>query len=156
MTPMKETILLDAGRRSDGSMVQEEVHVEPLRPKRYRLLQSPGLVPGLAAGDVFDVIDDGKYEIVSRGNNLCIQIFFSEESLRSKLESETTSRLKIVGGRLDGKSARELVYTVPMSTGFAAVESVLRTVTSTFPGVEWYYGNVYDPKDGITPLNWWR
>jgi hypothetical protein len=23
-----------------------------------------------------------------------------------------------------------------------------------FPGSEWYYGNVYDPRDGVTPLNW--
>jgi hypothetical protein len=23
------------------------------------------------------------------------------------------------------------------------------------PNCEWYYGNVYDLKDGVTPLNWW-
>ena len=21
--------------------------------------------------------------------------------------------------------------------------------------VVWYYGNIYDPEDGITPLEWW-
>ena len=23
-----------------------------------------------------------------------------------------------------------------------------------FPGVEWFFGNVYD-EDGVTPLEWW-
>jgi hypothetical protein len=25
-----------------------------------------------------------------------------------------------------------------------------------FPDSIWYYGNVYDPEDGVTPLNWWE
>ncbi len=25
-----------------------------------------------------------------------------------------------------------------------------------FVGVEWYYGNVYETHDGVTPMNWWK
>jgi hypothetical protein len=29
------------------------------------------------------------------------------------------------------------------------------TPKSKYPGCQWIYGNVYDPADGVTPLNWW-
>ncbi|MDR3659728.1 MAG: hypothetical protein P4L86_04845, partial [Mycobacterium sp.] len=60
---------------------------------------------------------------------------------------------------LDGKleSANEwlLVYTIPVSSTFAKIEGVMAYAQQKFPGCRWFYGNVYDPKDGTTPLNWW-
>jgi hypothetical protein len=29
------------------------------------------------------------------------------------------------------------------------------TVCPDYPNTIWYYGNVYDPEDGETPLEWW-
>lgn len=48
------------------------------------------------------------------------------------------------------------MYTVPVSAGFVAIEGVLNGLNDRFPDYEWFYGNVYDPKDGETPLNWWK
>ena len=45
-------ILIDV---HEGKPAQEEVLVERLGPDRFRLLRSPGLVSGLAAGDEFSV-----------------------------------------------------------------------------------------------------
>jgi hypothetical protein len=59
------------------------------------------------------------------------------------------------GGRLDGRSPGKLVYTLPVSAGFASIEAELQSVVEKFSNVEWFYGNVYDPADGVTPLNWW-
>jgi hypothetical protein len=133
--------------------VEEEVVVEPLGGNRHRLLQSPGLVLGLAAGDVFEVGERGECRVLERGRNVCIQIFFRADG--PSLEARATEGLAALKGRLDGKTAKELVYTVPVSSGFTEMERVLADLVSRFPGAEWYYGNVYDPNDGVTPLNWW-
>ena len=55
-----------------------------------------------------------------------------------------------IGGWLDGKGESFLVYTIPISVGFPAIQRVLENCSW-----EWFYGNIYDPTDGVTPLNWW-
>ena len=47
------------------------------------------------------------------------------------------------------------VFTVPVSAGFGPVEAVFNSYTQRHPDVEWYFANVYDERDGVTPLNWW-
>jgi hypothetical protein len=150
---MPETLLLQAATKSDGSPVDEEVLVEPLGATRYRLLRSPGLVLGMAAGDVFECTGKGGFQVITRGGNLCVQLLF--RSAPAGLEEQATRRLGGLGGKLDGKASMELVYTLPVSSGFASIERVLNALVLEYPSVEWYYGNVYDPKDGVTPLNWW-
>ena len=49
-----------------------------------------------------------------------------------------------------------IVFTIPVSAGFAAVARMFDSVVAQHPGSQWLYGNVYDPKDGKTPLDWWR
>jgi hypothetical protein len=147
------TLNVAAGRRSDGSVAFEQVVVDSLGSGRYRLKQSPGLVLGLAAGDIFELTSDGKPNVLKRGGNICVQIFHSKK--QSQFEPSLTRQLEQLGGRLDGRASREVVYTIPVSVGFVAVEEVLRELVSNFPRVEWFYGNVYDPDDGVTPLNWW-
>jgi hypothetical protein len=131
----------------------EEVHVEDCGSATYRLLQSPGLVLGLAAGDVLVLEQGGTFTLVERGRNICIQIF--SKSMLDQIEQAATSALARIGGRLDGKASVELVYTVSANVGFPAIEEILRDLQARFPVLEWYYGNVYDPADGVTPLNWW-
>lgn len=131
----------------------EEVRVEDCGDGQYRLLQSPGFVLGIAADDVFTVESDHTYKLVSRGRNICIQIF-REEELNSA-ERVATAALGKLGGRLDGRLPNVLVYTVSVDAGFEEIQRILDDLKIRFPGLDWYYGNVYDPADGVTPLNWW-
>jgi hypothetical protein len=149
-----ETLNVFAGRRPDGSTVLEEVVVEALESGRYRLEQSPGLVMGIAAGDVFELTEERKAVVLERGGNLCIQVYHPPGDA-TDLERALTERLQPLGGRLDGRSRWQVVYTVPVAVGFKAVEAVLNATVAEFSGAEWYYANVYDNDDGITPLNWW-
>jgi hypothetical protein len=150
---MVEVLRLLAGQKSSGSPVFEEVLAEPLAKKLYRLLKSPGLVLGLAARDIFELLEDGKFYVVERGGNLCVQIFARSDL--NAIEQVATEQLSGLGGYLDGVSELELVYTVPVAGGFSALEVVLNGIAARFPGAEWYYGNVYDTADGVTPLQWW-
>jgi hypothetical protein len=43
-----------------------------------------------------------------------------------------------------------------VSCGFAEIEKVLEEAVQAHGAAAWMYGNVYDPQDGITPLNWWQ
>ncbi len=36
------------------------------------------------------------------------------------------------------------------------IEKHLDTVSAEYPDTFWYYGNVYDPDDGTTPMLWWE
>lgn len=142
-----------AGFRSDGSPVNESVIVEQLDEHVFKMLKSPGFVPGLAAGDTFKVLENGRFQIVSRSRNIAVQLFFPEGV--EITESVISESMTVISGYLDGRSQQLLVYTVPFSVGFAAIQSCMQGLTEKFHGLEWYYGNVYDPKDGVTPLNWW-
>jgi len=150
---MVRELFLRAGTGLGGSRVEESVQAEELEGSRYRLVQSPGLVLGLAADDEFELHDDGTFEVTRRGGNLCIQIFFLKGA--AALEPDASRLLEPLGGRLDGKTKQALVYTVPVAVGFPVVERALGELTLQFPLMEWYYGNVHDPVDGVTPLNWW-
>jgi hypothetical protein len=154
VVPVRTTVQLHAGKSSSGEPVYEELLVEKRGPDLYELLASPGLVLGVAAGDTIRLNDARDFEIVTRGGNLCVQVFRSQGV--DKIEEFATQAMAHIGGHLDGKTARELVYTVPVSVGFVAVEEALNRIIERFPDTKWYYGNVYDPSDGVTPLNWWK
>jgi hypothetical protein len=49
-----------------------------------------------------------------------------------------------------------LVYSIHVSCGFNTIEELLNRVLGTDGESLWVYGNVYDPVDGQTPLNWWQ
>ena len=151
---MVETIRLYAGKRSNGSPVEEEVRVKGSGDGLFEVLQSPGLVLGIAGGDTIRVLTGGHFEVVSRGGNFCIQVFST--SRLDELEACLTECLGRLRGRLDGRATKELVYTVHSSVGFDHLEQELASCIGKVEGANWYYGNVYDPKDGTTPLNWWK
>jgi hypothetical protein len=79
---------------------------------------------------------------------------FSRQPLDG-VEPFVTSELARIGGRLDGQTPKELVHTVSAKLGFPDVERILNGIETRFPMIEWIYENVYDPVDGVTPLNWW-
>ena len=120
-----------------------------------QILHSAGLVPGVAAGDEIRMLDEreGTFEIVRRGGNVCIQIY-SRKAIAAVAEW-ISPKLNLLGGRLDGRIERAAVFTVPVQSGFRAMEEVMEGAQKAFPEMEWTYGNVY-ADDGATPLNWWN
>ncbi|GCB53405.1 hypothetical protein SNL152K_10762 [Streptomyces sp. NL15-2K] len=62
--------------------------------------------------------------------------------------------IRPLGGRMDGRARNLTVLTVPVASGFGELESILNHAAEENTSAEWYYGNVYDPEDGVTPLSW--
>ena len=151
------TVELLAGKKTTGEDVREAVTVKRVTKDWFEVTHSPGLVLGIAAGDVIKLhtADTGSFDVVQRGQNLCIQIFKGEPFSKSQRD-QFARRMQEIQGRLDAESANELVFTVPVRLGFAAVESLLNSLVSDCQDCRWYFGNVYDPTDGVTPLSWWE
>jgi hypothetical protein len=145
----------------DGRRVPENLLVENIAENRFRLLRSPGLVQGIAAGDEFELAQeepDG-YRLLKRAGNVCLQVFVGTDKV-AEFRQTLVPLVERIGGRLDGEAAftelANLVFTIPINAGFPAIEAVMARAKAISPACEWFYGNVYDLKDGVTPLNWWR
>jgi hypothetical protein len=137
-----------------GQPLKEPVHAESVGNGVYRLLYTPGLVQGIAAGDEFRLVgDDGAFSVHRRGGNLAVKVLSMQGV--GPLKSELATRVASVGGWLDGAIDKALAFTVPVAVGFPAVEAIFNNWVAEHPGWEWYYDNVYDPVDGVTPLGWW-
>jgi uncharacterized protein DUF4265 len=125
----------------------------------FRLVHSPGMAEGLAAGD--EITLQGQrpgYKVVRRGGNLCLWFFtntLTVEQDRAGAAPELVHDVEVLGGYLDGGTRGSLVFTIPIGVGFSNVEKVFEKAKANHPGSIWMYGNVYDPIDGETPLNWW-
>ena len=132
----------------------EPVHAEPLGNNSFRVLYSPGLVLGIAAGDTIELLGDtGQFRVLTRGGNIAVQLFSSNPVSTFKTELETLVRNRLMG-TCDGGIDRGLVFTIPVTSGFQSIEEVFENFVRTHPGVEWMYGNVYDPETN-EPLGWW-
>jgi hypothetical protein len=108
----------------------------------------------VAAGDEIELTDDaGHFRVCRRGGNLAVQVFSVEPvgPFKEELAAQVSEQL---AGRLDGGIARGLVFTIPLTTGFSAIEALFDRFVRGHPGCEWSYGNVYDPETGA-PLGWW-
>ena len=145
---------------SDGVHQGEEMlPVAEVGDGRYRLLASPGFVEGLAADDEFELDPQAPlgHRVVRRGGNLCVWFYHSEPlSETSTVTADVRSTAESLGGRLDGGYSRMLVLTIPLSAGFDAVARTFDDAVRRHAASSWLYGNVYDPADGVTPLDWWR
>ena len=153
---MASTINLKVGATSDGSPFYESILVDVLGENHYRVLASPGLAEGMAAGDEIELAPDEPlgYRILKRGGNISVQFFWHEGDIKQCLR-EMEPRAEAIGGRIDGETERLLVFTLPASAGFPAIEKIFFDAEKQYPGCHWMYGNVFDPADGKTPLNWW-
>ncbi len=152
-----ELLSLPLGGDSGG---QEAVPVDALDSARYRLRASPGLLLGMAAGDVFCLAaNETGFEVLERAGNLCIQIFTRESP--GPIAELAAQLFAPLGGYLDGghtsaSGASVVVMPVPLpADGFGSVEAAVEQLLEQYPAAEWYFANVYDPHDGETPLNWW-
>jgi hypothetical protein len=150
----EQTVRILAGRKSNGAPVLEVVPADDVGSGVFRLAGSPGLAQGAAAGDTIAVHEDGSFDVIERGGNLAIQVLVADNFDESSLH-QLIDEVRRLGGRLDGGEDRLRVFTVPVSAGFAAVESAFDDFVARTAGNEWFFANVYDPRDGVTPLGWW-
>lgn len=147
-----------AGINPEGEPVFESLEVELVEDSEdeVRLVHSPLLTRNLAAGDKLKVINpsSAEYELIRRSGNLSIRVFRLHQL--DVLAENLTAKVEKLGGSLDRQTDRALVYSIHFSIGFQTIEELLATACKDYPDTVWYYGNVYDPKDGTTPLNWWH
>ena len=146
-----------AGINPDGDTVFESLEVELVEDTEdeVRLVRSPLLTRNLAAGDKLKVVNPSaaEYELLRRSGNLSIRVFRLHQL--EVLAESLTAKIEKLGGSLDRQTDRALVYSIHFSIGFQVIEDLLSAVCKDYPDTVWYYGNVYDPEDGTTPLQWW-
>jgi uncharacterized protein DUF4265 len=150
---VKNPLHIDLVVIGGGPGATQPVEVEPLGNGEYRILYSPGLVEGIAAGDVIHVTDPGLglFDVLVRGGNVAVKLG-APEPLEPSLAA-VCADVEALGGRLDGAIERAAVWTIPVSAGFAQIEKAMAAAVARIPGAEWWYGNVYD--DEGKPLGWW-
>lgn len=155
-TEQRAEVQLYAGERPDGQPVLETVEVWMMEEENcYELVHSPLFVRNLAAGDVFrrEKGGTGRFEVLKRSGKLAVRVI-SKASIDA-LAEELTPRVEKLDGSLDIRAERALSYSLHVNIGFSAIESLFDEAMSRYPDTVWYYGNIYDPRDGVTPLNWW-
>lgn len=147
-----------AGLNDEDEPVFEglEVAIVETTPMIVRILRSPLFTRNYAAGDKLKVInaDAAQYELLQRSGNLCIRVFCKGDI--DALEQSLTPSIEKLDGTLDLQSEGALVYSIHVSIGFNTIESVLNNACEEHAKSIWYYGNVYDPDDGVTPMQWWQ
>ena len=150
-----QVIELFAGIGADGKPIVEQLHVRELEDGNFQLVQSPAFAKGLASGDVVKMLPQTReFELVQRSGNLSLRVY-SRGDIQS-LSDTLTAELEKLGGELDRETPRMLVYSIHVSCGFSAIENILNEFVGADGQSAWMYGNVYDPADGVTPLNWWQ
>jgi hypothetical protein len=149
-----QVIELFAGVGADDKPIVEQLHVRELEDGNFQLVQSPAFAKGLASGDVVKMLSDTReFDLVQRSGNLSIRVF-SRSDIQA-IADLLTPELEKLGGELDRETPRMLVYSIHVSCGFSAIENILNEFVGRDGQSAWMYGNVYDPTDGQTPLNWW-
>jgi hypothetical protein len=125
----------------------------------WRLEASPGLAMGTAAGDLLRVREDHAFDVLERGRNIAVHV--SAPAAANHELAALKIKIESLGGWRDGVgwtrngSSSLSVFTIPLRAGFPQIEAALNEYASAVPAGEWYYVNVYDPADDVTPLNWW-
>lgn len=144
-----------AGVGPSGQPILEKLPVRELESGDLQLVQSPAFVKGLASGDIIRRSHaTQEFEIIQRSGNLSVRVFARDDI--ETLADRLTASLEKLGGELDLETPRMLVYSIHVSCGFNAIEAILNREVNRPGESGWMYGNVYDPVDGTTPLNWWQ
>lgn len=159
-TDRRGTVRLLVATGPSGRPVVEDVPARDLGGGRWRLLGTPGLARGTAAGDTLRVAGDGSFTVTERGGNVAVQV--SAPAGAEERLGELTERVKALGGRLDSRGATRdgrftfSAYTVPVTAGFPAIEAAFQAYARAVPDGEWSYANVFADEEGREPLDWWR
>ena len=150
---MLQVIELFAGNDPQGQAIVERLPVRINEDDSCQLVKSPAFIRGLASGDVIQLTPNTQEFVIKKhSGNLCIRVYAKQDL--ASINEQLTPELEKLGGELDMETPRFLVYSIHVSCGFDAIEGIL----NRHVGKEamWMYGNVYDPIDGTTPLNWWH
>lgn len=137
----------------------EELEVEQLGVNLFRLRYSPGMVEGLANGDVFEIHRDLPlgYQVLTRSRNICVWFHFPIIGQNRSPDGDWVVQSAIaLDGWCDGIGNHHVVLTFPSKVSFLDIETLMERAVTRFDGSTWQFGNVYDPMDGVTPLNWWK
>ena len=133
-------VRLLAGHAGAGHPVFEVLPARSLDVGVFELVGSPGMVLGCAAGDVLRVGEDGRFEMVQQGANLCVQAYrpgrFTPESF-ADLEAKVAA--------LDGSAEappdlRFIVVTLNRATRLSTIEATMNAWTENTDGAEWWFG----------------
>lgn len=145
---------------NESSRLNTEIaEVEQLGPNQYRLLYSPGVVEGVAKGDVIELCDsDPKgFKVIRRSGFLCVWFYFEQAGAnRGPDGNRVRAAVEGFGGLCDGGGNTQLIFSIPVSFGFPAVEAFFDDLIGQYPGSTWLYGNVYDPWNDFELLGWWE
>ena len=154
-TPRTQWLQLFAGTDAGGKPVLEKLEAAVQDNGLYELLRSPLFVRDLAAGDLFDLNpkNPADYRSVRRSGNLAIRVFRREGI--EELEQYLTPEVEKLDGSCDLQTDRALVYSLHVNIGFGPIEQLFDGAMAKYPDCVWYYGNIYDRADGVTPLHWW-
>ncbi|WP_405435266.1 DUF4265 domain-containing protein [Streptomyces avidinii] len=121
--------------------MHEVLPARRVEPDLFELAGSPGPVLGCAAGDVLRVADDGQFEVVERGENLCIQAAVAGR-LSTESFVELSESVSDLGGLAEAPpNLRFVVVTVARAVGTPAIERVMNAWAAGGDGVEWWFGN---------------
>jgi len=149
------SIELFAGTRPDGQPIVEELPAAETARGELRLVRSPAFAKGLASGDKIRLLPETQeVELLERSGNLSVRVYTKGDM--AALADYLVPALEKLGGELDLHNDRMLVFSIHVSCGFANIERLLEEALARHPDAAWLYGNVYDPSDGVTPLNWWQ
>jgi hypothetical protein len=150
-----QLIELFAGIDAKGQPFLEKLPVRELESGELQLVQSPAFAKGLASGDRLKCSPSTReFEIVQRSGNLSVRVFSKNDI--NKLADALIADMEKLGAELDLETPRMLVFSIHVSCGFSAIETILNEHIGRDGESTWMYGNVYDPNDGTTPLNWWQ
>src|SRR5690348_3676893 len=89
----------------NGQPVYENVLVTKIENNGFRLVRSPGLVPGMAAGDEFELNSHEAhgFRLLKRGGNVCVQLFLINNAVQCR--QTVVPLVEQLGGWLDGETA---------------------------------------------------
>ncbi|MDQ2076950.1 DUF4265 domain-containing protein [Marinimicrobium sp. ABcell2] len=150
-----QEIEMFAGLGPDGQPIVEKLSARELDSGNLQLVRSPAFVKGVASGDLLKCDPETKdVTLVQRSGNLSVRVFSRAHIVA--IAEQLTVALEQLGGELDLQNERMLVYSIHVSCGFETIEKLLTEALASKPDSGWLYGNVYDPTDGTTPLNWWQ
>lgn len=149
-----QAIELLAGYDPEGKPFVERLQVKVADDNSCQLVRSPAFIKGIASGDVIKLDrETGQFDMVKRSGNLSIVVFCRGDT--NALSQQLTPELEKLDGELDIQTERMLVFSIHVSCGFKQIEAILNRHVGDKTHSVWQYGNVYDPADGTTPLNWW-
>ncbi len=145
-------IALRAGARADGQTVYERLLAEELGNAIYRLLRSAAFADGVAKGDVIELAELGNYRVLEHAGLVVVRVI--ARGGISAIAATLGPALNSFDGEIEHEDERLLVFSVPASVGFAAIEAVMQQLLEGRNDAVWRYGNVYDNEG--EPLNWWQ